>query len=322
MMTYRTLLLTAAATAVLGLAACDQKAASPATGAPIASLPLAEAPPPADVAAPAPYANALPAAAPIRRAAPRRPVYSYVDDAYQLADAFGDSPPDYTIDYDGVRPYVWRSSGGEYRMVEYAPDGQREYYYRGDSDYPFLVRDSRYAYAYDRGELVQVYYANGRPYDNYAPAEADLAARYLMRARHLYGAAIHDQRQAAYAADWSRRRATVIDSRQEWAAEQQRNADWSRWRDQQARDQQAQRQEAAWRQERDQRQAYAARTAAVVAAAALAAQHAGPQMDRRDTSQATVRPVISRTASNRPASNRLRPTRRVATKRPPASSRR
>src|SRR6185437_7557493 len=123
---YRRLLLTAAA-ASLALAACDQKTAGPVTGAPIASLPLAQtAPPPESVA---PYADALPPAPPLPRAArPRRPVYAYVDDAYRLSDAFGDSPPDYTVDYDGVRPWVWRAGDGEYRVVEDTPEGEREYF--------------------------------------------------------------------------------------------------------------------------------------------------------------------------------------------------
>ncbi|MFI4966681.1 MAG: hypothetical protein ACHP9T_15090, partial [Caulobacterales bacterium] len=62
-MSYRRLLLTAAATS-LALAACNQKPAAPVTGAPIASLPLAQgAPPPAVLA---PTTAQLPGAAPIR----------------------------------------------------------------------------------------------------------------------------------------------------------------------------------------------------------------------------------------------------------------
>ena len=29
-----------------------------------------------------------------------------------LGDAFGDSPPDYAVDYQGERPWVWRSGSG------------------------------------------------------------------------------------------------------------------------------------------------------------------------------------------------------------------
>ncbi|HEX2815706.1 MAG TPA: hypothetical protein VHN39_04910, partial [Phenylobacterium sp.] len=206
-MTYRHLLLTAAATSLM-LAACNQQPAAPATGAPIASLPLAEAAPPPEAAAP--YADALPPAPPIPRAVkPRRPVYAYVDDAYRMGDAFADSPPDYTVAYEGEHPYVWRANDGEYRVVEDTPDGEREYFYRGDSDYPFLVRDNQYSYAYDDDRLVEVYDSYGRPYPNYAPSVLDIAARYLFRARVLHNAALHEQRQAAYAGDWRARRTAV-----------------------------------------------------------------------------------------------------------------
>src|SRR5512143_2006041 len=80
-MSYRRLFLTAAATS-LALAACDQKPAGPVTGAPIASLPLAQTPPPVEPLAP--YPEALPPAPPLPRIAhPKRPAYAYLDDAYQ-----------------------------------------------------------------------------------------------------------------------------------------------------------------------------------------------------------------------------------------------
>jgi len=263
-MTYRRLLLTAAATS-LALAACDQKAAAPVTGAPIASLPLAQAVPPPETIAP--DLNALPAAPPIQRAAkPRRPVYAYVDDAYRLGDAFADSPPDYTVDYEGSSPYVWRSGAGEYRVVEQTPDGERDYYYRGDSDYPFLVRDNRYSYAYDGPELVEVYDSYGRPYPNYAAAEMAIAARYLFRARRLYYAAVHEQRRAAYAGDWRVRRDAVLAPQRQWAAERDRNADWRRVHDERVQALPPQ-QRDQWRQEREQRQAYVTRIAPVIAQA-------------------------------------------------------
>ena len=273
-MSYRLLLLTAAATS-LALAACNQKPAGPVTGAPIASLPLAEAAPPPET--PAPYADALPPAPPITRVATApHSVYSYVDDAYALSDALADSPPDYTVDYDGVRPWVWRSGDGEYRVVEDTPDGERYYYYRGDADYPYLVCDSQYEYAYDDGgQLVEVYDSYGRPYPNYAAAALVIAARYLDRGRHLHYAAIHDQRQAAYASDWRARRDTVLAPQRQWASEQQRNPDWRQYHDQRA--QQPQPQQAALQQERTQRQAYAARVAPVIAAAPLAPRPQAPR---------------------------------------------
>ena len=76
-------------------------------------------------------------------------------------------------------------------MVEDTPDGERIYYYRGDSDYPFYVRDPHYGYAYDDGELVEVYDGYGRPYPNYQQALLVIAAQYLTRGRGLHDAAIH-----------------------------------------------------------------------------------------------------------------------------------
>ncbi|HEV7385348.1 MAG TPA: hypothetical protein VGN89_10755, partial [Phenylobacterium sp.] len=277
-MSYRRLLLTAAATS-LALAACNQKPAAPVTGAPIASLPLAEAAPPPEVVAPA--ADQLPPAPPLRRSArPPRPIYSYVDAAYDLGDAFADSPPDYTVDYEGERPWVWRSGGGEYRVVEQTPRGMREYFYRGGSNYPFLIRDTDYSYAYDNGELVGVYDSYGRPYSNYGPPQIDYASRYLYRARRLYDAALHQQRQAAYAADWREHRDVILAPQRQWAAEQQRNDDWRRWRDQRGSEIQAQQRQVAFDQERAQRQAYSARLAPAIAAAA-APQRQGPPFETR-----------------------------------------
>jgi hypothetical protein len=258
----------ALAMAALALQGCNQQtpasqqAAQPITGAPLASLGLADAPPPAAL-------SPLPAAAPIRVAARRAPRerYRYVDDAYEMTDAFGDSPPDYTVDYQGARPWIWRAQNGAYRVVEWTPDGERDYYYRAGGDQPFLIRDSRYAYAYDGGELVDVYDSYGRPAPmDVADRQADMAARYLSRARAIYFAAQHQQRQAAYAADWRARRDAIEQPRRDWAAEQQRNEDWRRWHDERAPQDQG-----GWAQERSQRQNYAAQIAAVVAAGAAGA---------------------------------------------------
>lgn len=276
----------ALAMASLALQGCNQQgpgsqqAAQPITGAPIASLGLAEAAPPPMAAAPS--ATQLPSAGRIRVAGPRAPRerYRYIDDAYRMSDAFGDTPPDYTVDYQGSRPWVWRAQNGAYRVVEYTPDGERDYYYRGGGDQPFLIRDPRYAYAYDGGELVDVYDTYGRPVPmDVADREADMAARYLSRARALHFAALHQQRQAAYAADWRDRREAVVQSRNDWAAEQQRNEDWRRWHDDRG-----QQDQGGWVQERSQRQNYAAQIAAVVAAGAVGAalQHSHDQARTAD----------------------------------------
>src|SRR6185437_1431919 len=107
----------------------------PASGAPIAALPLAEgAPPPAALAPPA---TSLPAAPPVKvvHTAPQER-YRYISRAYALGQAFADSPPDYTVPYEGERPWIWRSASGDYRVIEPTPDGQRVYYYDAGSDQP------------------------------------------------------------------------------------------------------------------------------------------------------------------------------------------
>jgi hypothetical protein len=174
----------AAALAGCGPKSSTEVAAAPATGAPIDSLPLAAGG--SSSATYAPAATQLPRGAPIRVASSgvERQPYRYIDDAYDLGDAFADSPPDYTVDYNGVRPWVWRSQKGAYRVVEQTPDGERDYYYHAGADQPFLVRDPSYAYGYDNGQLVVVYDTAGRPIDrSYAGRDADLAASYLFRAR-------------------------------------------------------------------------------------------------------------------------------------------
>ena len=135
-------------TLALALAACGpQQQTASQSEAPVSSLGLAQGD--SSPAAYAPAATQLPASAPLRLASAgvERQPYSYIDDAYDLGDAFGDSPPDYTVDYQGTRPWIWRSQAGAYRMVEQTSDGERDYYYRAGADQPFLVRDPQYAYA-------------------------------------------------------------------------------------------------------------------------------------------------------------------------------
>jgi hypothetical protein len=186
-----------------------------------------------------------------------REPYRYIDDAADLGDAFADSPPDYTVDYDGTRPWIWRAEDGAY--------GERDYYYHSGADSPFLVRDRANAYAYDGGQLVVVYDSAGRPIDRgNAGRDAEIAAAYLARARHLYAAAVHNQRQAAYAADWEARRDAVLQSQRDWADQQRSNDDWRRWRADRDHSHQA-----ALDQERAQRQADAAQAAGMIAGAII-----------------------------------------------------
>ena len=253
------------AVAGLSLAACNQQAGQNAvalaTGAPIASLPLADGAPPPLIAAPA--LASLPAAPPVRVVrASLRERYRYIDRAEALGEAFADSPPDYTVDYASVRPWIWRSNRGEYRVVEPTPEGERTYYFDAGSDLPFLVSDPEYSYGYDQGALAVIYTSDGRPAE-YRPDSAERAARYLARARALHGAAIHQQRQAAYARAWRQRRAEVLAEQEAWAADRQRDAEWRDWRESHQRAEQAD-----WNRERAMRAAYAATAVAAIVSAA------------------------------------------------------
>lgn len=226
--------------------------------APQGALPPVETPPPTP-AAQAPAAAAVAPAPPAAVAASPAPTaqYQYVDQAASMSAAFADTPPDYTVDYQGTRPWIWRSGSGAYRIVEAIPGGERYFYFMPGSPTPFLVRDPSFTYAYDDGRLVVVYDSGGRPLaPSLAARQAAMAGRYLARARSLYVAAVRERHQAAYAADWQARRASIVGQQQQWRVQQQQNQVWRAWHDQHAAIQQA-----PFDRERAQRQAYAARLA-------------------------------------------------------------
>ena len=255
-MAHRTRLMTSlvalAATGAL-LAGCDRRetAGVPPVGSMDATLALQDGTPPPVTYAPAP--EALEPGQPLRVTAlgPAPERYRYIDDAYEMVDAFGDSPPDYAFDYGGVEPWVWRSDEGYYRMVEEVPGGYREYYYGPDGDTPFLVRDPRYSYAYDDGALVAVYDTYGRVQPaSFVARQADYAGRYYARARILHYAALHQERRRPYADQWRARETALTAPRRHWARERDQDAEWRRLRE----DRPAARQ-AAWTHERQVRAA-------------------------------------------------------------------
>ena len=100
--------------------------------------PLAEAPP----------AQYLPAAPAVRYVPVSQPeqAYSPIEDAYVMADAFNDAPPDYGFDYNGAQPWMWRGDNG-YRIYEASSDGGRYYYYHPGESEPYIVREHQNAYA-------------------------------------------------------------------------------------------------------------------------------------------------------------------------------
>jgi hypothetical protein len=244
-------LLSGGALLCLALAGCNREPEQPVTGAPVAALPLAAvAPPPARYA---PSASALP---PAPRPIAYRPApdhYGYLTDAYEMSEAFGDTPPDYTVYYDDEYPWIWRADDGAYRVVEWLPGGARYYYYQPGATEPFLIEDPVYAYAYERGALVSVYTRGGTPMpDRLAAERAYDASRYYARASSLYRAAIHQQRRAAYAAEWRQRAPLIVAQRERW---QRARTELPQWRDwtRAHRRQESQR----WAPERQRRLAYA-----------------------------------------------------------------
>ena len=242
-------LVLAAALMSVGLAGCDQKKNVPAQATNEPALPLTAGPATAIVAAPA--ASALPSAPRVRvvHIANQSDGYAYVDRAYEMSSAIGQAPPDYGFDYEGVHPWVWRSSNREVRLVEPVEGGYRYYYYRPGADEPYLVRDPSYSYGFSDGQLVTVYDNEGRllPPD-YIDQRADDAGRYLARATALYQASLQSERRSVNAANWAARRAALDAERSRWEAQQNQQDAWRSYHAQhEAEDQ------AYWRGEHDQR---------------------------------------------------------------------
>jgi len=222
-----------------------------------AALPLESGP--ATVPRLAPSAAALPAAPPVPVARIPDPgqSYAYLDRAYGQFEAYGDAPPDYTFDYEGVNPWVWEAADDSLQFAEPIDGGYRYYYYEPGADYPYLVRDPYYAYAYSGNRLAAVYDDYGRVLDERAAyRRASYAGRYLSRARLLREAAMREQRRRVNAENWAARRAAIVDARRRWERQRQQDA---AWRDYSRRNEQ--RQANYWRTERERRSQEALRFA-------------------------------------------------------------
>ena len=216
------------AVSVIGflLAACG-KGQSASTAPPLDALPLTTALAPS---APAPSTARLPSAPPARLARLAQPQdsYAYLDRAYAAANAYSDAPPDYTVNYDGERPWIWRASDNSERVVERTSEGLRYYYYEPGAGVPYLVQDGSYTYAYSDGMLVAIYGPGGEqePYE-YLQRRTDVAGRYLAWGATLYAASRSQQRFAAEQAHWDERRADIAATRAAWSAEQSRDDAWA-----------------------------------------------------------------------------------------------
>ena len=239
----------------LALAACNQAPTATQAPPPQAALPLSTATQPI---VDAPSATALPPAprARVSRLADQRESYGYADQAYETSYGFGDAPPDYTFDYDGERPWVWRADDDTTQLVEPLGGGDRYYYYQPGQDYPYLVRDTDYSYGFDNGVLVVVYDRGGRVMPpEFVERRADYAGRYLYRGRDLYEASRQRQHEAVAAANWDARRGLILAAVGLWASQQNQYPDWRAYHDAHADQDQAH-----WDQERFRREAEAART--------------------------------------------------------------
>lgn len=255
-----------------GLGGCDKAASAanpadqPAVVPPIAALPLTPAVATQPMAY-APVASALPQAMRRIRVGLRHDParYGYIDRANAMSRAFGDTPPDYTVDYQGTRPWIWRSDDGGYRVVEQLPAGQRSYFYARGEDSPFYITDSDGGYAFDNGTLVGIYAIDGSPLDDsYAQQRSGYAGRYYARARAIHQAAQYSRRQGAYANDWQANRDRLALQQQQWTEARARDAAWQSWHDQHRQDE-----AQSWQDEQNRRTAYSVAIGAGIIGAAM-----------------------------------------------------
>lgn len=214
------LLLSAAAFALTGLAACNQQTAED-IGPPVVAeaddygyAPAVEALPPGD---PAPVGTYEPDEG-----------YAWAEQAQYLNYAFEDDRPDYVYDYGGVDMWLWEAAGW-YLLVEPLLSGDRYYYYRRGEPWPYYVIDDGYGYGYDNGRLVAVYDPAGTLMPaSFVTQRADWGGRYLRRGRDLFAARERAPHREVAEARWERRRDRLEaqQERLERAAERQ-----PAWRD-------------------------------------------------------------------------------------------
>lgn len=140
---------------------------------------------------------APPPAPPVQPPEPLGPpaaAFIWIDMADSLAEAIGDAPPDYTFRYDGIDSWAWTTRGGETLIVEPGREGVIQYYYRGRSSAPYLVRTDAYSYAFDGPNLVQIYDHRGNLFTGQSGwRQRDETSRYFSRGRALLSAALRSR---------------------------------------------------------------------------------------------------------------------------------
>jgi hypothetical protein len=247
----KTALMTAAALVAGASVVACQRAKPQVAALPLemgAAAPLGEAPPP----------GGLPPAPPARigTLTDYRDAYAYPDQAWGMSWAFGDSPPDYAFEDEGVTPWVWVADDDSECLAEPVPGGERYYYFEPGAYTPFYVQDPSYGYGFQNGQLVAIYARGGREIAPSAdPAAAATAGQYLARGRLLRQAASSQPHQAVAAANWNARRSLISAEHASFAHDAARDPGWSAYHDQhQAQDQ------ARFAAEATRRESWAAQT--------------------------------------------------------------
>ncbi len=123
-------------------------------------------------------------------------------------------------------PWVWRTDDGFIRMVEFLPYGARYYYYEPGEDYPFLISDPDYGYAFADGDLVAIYDRDGSllPPEDLA-LRAPLAGRELARAQAMFRSSRRGEQPVALAS-WTTRRSQVASDLGRWRGLESHQPAW------------------------------------------------------------------------------------------------
>jgi hypothetical protein len=218
--------------------------------APVATLPLTDAPATTALAA-APPPTQLPAYG-IRRARIANPQdqYAFIERANRARYGFGDAPPDYAYNYDGASPWAWQANDGNYMITEPIPGGgDRYYYYAPGQDAPYYVSDPDYGYGYQDGVLVVVYDRHGRPlpYGDNGPYW-DWGGRYWLRGQGLWRGA-RGPHYGVPQAYWNQRRDAYENYDRTWNQQIAANPAWNAYNSQYGPQYNQQMQQERWRRE-------------------------------------------------------------------------
>ena len=156
--------------------------------------------------------------------------YALLALAAVLGNVIGNAPPDYSFDYDGVKPWVWVTDDRYARYAEPLRNGYRYYYYAPGAARPFLVRDPYYSYGYRGDRLVAIYDTYGRVLNNQrALPLRRAAASYYDRGLVLQRYAGNHPRRGVSAPIWQQRRNLIVTDQNRWERARGRSEAWQSW---------------------------------------------------------------------------------------------